>query len=61
MNQAGFSQWLHKLLWCEAAQTASDIDNIFVVEEGGQPKHTLSFIAVMPSILSTSEPLQKCV
>ena len=31
MNQAGFSPWLCKLLHCEAAQTATDIDNILVL------------------------------
>ena len=28
MNQVEFSPWLHKLLWCEAAQTATDMDVI---------------------------------
>ena len=30
MNQVDFGPWLHKLLWCEAAQTATDIDIILV-------------------------------
>ena len=31
---------LHKLLWFEAAQAPTDIDNILMVEEGGQPAYT---------------------
>ena len=31
--------WLCKLLWCEAAQTATDIDNILVVEDECQPAY----------------------
>ena len=40
MNQAGFSPWLHKLLWCEAAQTTTDTDNILVLENTNAPSLT---------------------
>ena len=44
MNQAGFSPWLHKLLWCEVAQTATDIDNILLVENTNAPPFTRFYV-----------------
>ena len=40
MNQAGFTPWLHKLRWCEAVQTATDIDDILVIEDTNAPPLT---------------------
>ena len=40
MNQAGYRPWVHKLLWCEAAQAAADIDNILVLEHTNDPPFT---------------------
>ena len=60
MNQAGFSPWLHKLLWCEAAQTTTDTDNILVLEK--KMLHpSQGCMAMMPSIVNTFDPLAKCL
>ena len=38
MNKAGFSLWLCKLFWCEAAQATSDTANILVMENTNAPR-----------------------
>ena len=45
-------------MWCEAAQTASMLDNVLVQEKGGKPPHT-KFLVKIPSMQSISEPLVK--
>ena len=39
MNFAGFTMEKHKLLWCEAANTATMLDNILVHEQNSSPLH----------------------
>ena len=41
-------------MWCEAAQTATMLDNMLVQEKGGK---SLNFMVKMPSMQSISEPL----
>ena len=40
MNQAGFAIAKRQQLWCEAAQTASILDNILVQESAKSPPFT---------------------
>ena len=43
MNFAGFTRKKREELWCEAAQTATQLDNILVQEEGKAPPLTAFF------------------
>ena len=43
MNHAGFTMAKRQQLWCEAAQTATMLDNILVQESAKSPPFTQSF------------------
>ena len=43
MNHAGFTMAKRQQLWCEAAQTATMLDNILVQESAKSPPFTLFF------------------
>ena len=43
MNQAGFTMAKRQQLWCEAAQTATMLDNILVQESAKSPPFTQFF------------------
>ena len=40
MNHAGFTVKKKQKMWCEAAQTATMLDNVLVQEKGGKLPHT---------------------
>ena len=40
MNYAGFTVKKREEIWCEAAQTATMLDNVMVQEKDGKPPHT---------------------
>ena len=40
MNHARFTVKKRQEMWCEAAQTATMLDNVLVQEKGGKPPHT---------------------
>ena len=40
MNHAEFTVQKRQEMWCEAAQTATILDNVLVQEKGGKPPHT---------------------
>ena len=44
MNHAGFTMAKRQQLWCEAAQTATMLDNILVQESGKSPPFTQFFV-----------------
>ena len=53
MNHAGFTMAKRQQLWCEAAQTATMLDNILVQESAKSPPFTQFFgveAKSMPSI-----------
>ena len=58
MNHAGFTVKKRQEMWCEAAQTATMLDNVLVQEKGGKPRRT-KFFGEDPSMPSISEPLVK--
>ena len=39
-NHTGFTVKKRQEMWCEAAQTATMLDNVLVQEKGGKPPHT---------------------
>ncbi|KAL7568636.1 hypothetical protein ACA910_022734 [Epithemia clementina (nom. ined.)] len=43
MNHAGFTSKMRKLMWCEIADTTTDIDNVIVTNKGGEAPHTLFY------------------
>ena len=43
MNHAGFTMAMRQQLWCEAAQTATMMDNVLVQESGKSPPFTQFF------------------
>ena len=52
MNHAGFTMAKRQQLWCEAAQTATLLDNILVQDSVQSPPFTqfLEYMQSMPSI-----------
>ena len=52
MNHAGFTMVKRQELWCEAAQTATLLDNILVQDSAKSPHFTqfLEWMQSMPSI-----------
>ena len=40
MNYAGFTVKKRQEMWCEAAKTATMLDNVMVQEKDGKPSHT---------------------
>ena len=59
MNHAGFTVKKRQEMCCEAAQTATMLDNILVQERGGKPPHTNFLGGKIPSMQSISKPLVK--
>ena len=49
MNFAGLTTEKQKLLWCEAATTATMLDNILVHEQNSAPPYTI-FLGRMPNM-----------
>ena len=43
MNFAGFTTEKHKQLWCEAANTATMLDNVLVHEQDRAPLHKMFY------------------
>ena len=43
MNHARFTVKKRQEMWCEAAQTATMLDNVLVQEKGGKPPPTKFF------------------
>ena len=58
MNHARFTVKKRQEMWCEAAQTATMLDNVLVQEKGGKPPHT-KFMVKIPNMQSISDPLVK--
>ena len=56
MNHARFTVKKRQEMWCEAAQTATMLDNLLVQEKDGKPHH-INFSVKIPSMQSMSEPL----
>ena len=52
MNHAGFTMAKRQQLWCEAAQTATQLDSILVQDSAKSPPFTrfLEWMQSMPSI-----------
>ena len=44
MNHGGFTMAKRQELWCEAAQTATPLDNILVQDSGKSPPFTQFFV-----------------
>ena len=44
MNFAGFTTEKRKQLWCEAANTATMLDNILVHEQNSAPPYTMFYV-----------------
>ena len=58
MNHARFTVNKRREMWCEAAQTATVLDNVLVQKK--EVNHlTLIFMVKIPSMQSISEPLVK--
>ena len=58
MNHARFTVKKRQEMWCEAAQTATMLDNLLVQEKSGKPPHTNCMVKIL-SMQSISEPLVK--
>ena len=56
MNHARLTVKKRQEMWCEAAQTATMLDNVLVQEKDGKPPH-VNFSVKIPSMQSMSEPL----
>ena len=60
MNHAGFTMVKRQQLWCEAAQTATMLDNILVQESAKSPPFT-QYFGVDAKYAKHLEFLEKCV
>ena len=60
MNLAGFTTAMRQQLWCEAAQTATLLDNILVQDSAKSPPFT-QFLGVDAKYAMHLRVLEKCV
>ena len=60
MNHAGFTMAKRQQLWCEAAQTATMLDNILVQENAKSPPFT-QYFGVDAKYAKHLRVLEKCV